>query len=199
MGSLPIAEAQLVALFMQSVAYGIHMVTFAICMYTWFRYSRSSQTSASRIWLSVAIAFFVIGTCDVSFNLYHNLMAFVLPTASSGANAVFNVASNWVNVMRSVWFYINAALSDAALVYRCWMVYANTSHRAIVGIVPLVLWLACMAFAVKIVYILSTAGADTTIPEIPQLQPYLYSFYVTTVVLNLLTTCALFPRRLACV
>ncbi|KAH9913022.1 uncharacterized protein B0H18DRAFT_1216689 [Fomitopsis serialis] len=188
MGALPIAEAQLVALFMQSVTYGVHMVTFAICIYTWFSRSSSSWTSASRIWLSVAIAFFVIGTCDVSFNLYHNLMAFVLPTASSGANTVFDQASNWVNVIRSVWFYIGASLSDAALIYRCWMVYASSRHRAIVGIVPLVLWLACIAFAVMILYILGTLDADTTIPEIPQLQPYLYSFYLTTVVLNLLTT-----------
>ncbi|KAH9915072.1 uncharacterized protein B0H18DRAFT_1125092 [Fomitopsis serialis] len=189
MGALPIAEAQLVALFMQSVAYGVHLVTFAICIYTWFRRSSNSRTSASTIWLCVAIAFFVIGTCDVSFNLYHNLMAFVLPaTASSGAKTVFDDAGNWVNVMRSVWFYMNAALSDAALIYRCWMVYANSRHRAIVGIVPLVLWLACIAFAVTILYYLSTVGADTTIPMIPQLQPFLYSFYVTTLVLNLLTT-----------
>ncbi|KAH9921342.1 uncharacterized protein B0H18DRAFT_880272 [Fomitopsis serialis] len=169
-----IAEAQLIALFMQSVAYGVHVVTFSICIYTWFRRSSSSRTTASRIWLSVAIAFFIIDTCDVSFILYHNLMAFVLPaTASSGANVVFDDTSNWVNLMR---------------IYRCWMVYANSSHRAIVGIVPLVLWLACIAFAVMVVYILGTVDVHTTIPEIPQLQPYLYSFYATTVVLNLLTT-----------
>ena len=125
------AQAQLAALFMQSIAYGIHMVTFAACMYSWFR--RPSGSRSSMRWMVVAIALFAIGTCDVSFNFYHNILAFIDYKGSGGADEEFQDASNWVNVMRvsasrticaefthideqSVWFYINAALSDAVLV-----------------------------------------------------------------------------------
>ncbi|TFY62722.1 hypothetical protein EVJ58_g3677 [Rhodofomes roseus] len=209
MGAFPIPQAQLAALFMQSIAYGIHAVTFAICMYTWFNQSNNSWTSASRIWLSIAIGLFVIGTCDVAFNFYHNLMAFITAPIGMSPTEVFDQASNWgkcharkyclclfrgkramMLILQSVWFYMNAALSDAALIYRCWKVYhdAKPYHRAIVVIVPTILWTVCISFASMIIYYLSTVDASTTIPMIPQLQPFLYSFYVTTVVLNLFTT-----------
>ena len=74
------------------------MVTFGACMYSWFR--RPSGSRSSMRWMIVAIAFFVIGTCDVSFNFYHNILAFIDYKGSGGANEEFQDASTWVNVMR---------------------------------------------------------------------------------------------------
>ena len=100
MGSFPIAEAQLTALFMQSIAYGIHTVTFAACMYTWFLRA-ATQGSVLWVWMSIAIAFFVIGTCDVALNFYHNLAAFVFSSSNAGgANAVFDQSSSWISILR---------------------------------------------------------------------------------------------------
>lgn len=98
MGGFAMAQAQLAALFMQSVAYGVHMVTFGACMYSWFR--RPSDSRSSMRWMVVAVAFFVIGTCDVSFNFYHNILAFIEYKGRGGANEEFQDASSWVNVMR---------------------------------------------------------------------------------------------------
>ena len=102
MTGFTIAPAQLAALFMQSISFGVHLVTFGACMYTWFCRSGSSgpSTHASLRWMVIAIAFFVVGTCDVSFNFYHNLLAFVKYKGPGGANAEFSDASNWVNVIR---------------------------------------------------------------------------------------------------
>lgn len=97
MGGFALAQAQLAALFMQSIVYGIHMVTFAACISSWFR--RPSGSRSSVRWMVVAVAFFVIGTCDVSFNFYHNILAFIDYKGSGGANAEFQDASSWVNVM----------------------------------------------------------------------------------------------------
>lgn len=98
MAGFAMAQAQLAALFMQSIAYGVHMVTFAACMYSWFR--RPSGSRSSIRWMVVAVAFFVIGTCDVSFNLYHNILAFIDYKGRGGANEEFQDASSWVNVLR---------------------------------------------------------------------------------------------------
>ena len=46
-----------------------------------------------------------------------------------------------------------------------------------------------------IVYYLSTLHVDSPIPKIPKLQPFLYSFYVATLVLNVLTTGMLYLLR----
>ena len=132
--AFPIAEAQLTALFMQSTVYGIHVVTFAMCMYTWFGCHPTLRASNRLPWMVVAIALFLVGTIDVSFNFYHNLIAFIFFTGTSGANGEFEDLSNWVNVMRvsmgafltsfiirqahvqSVWFCLQALISDATLV-----------------------------------------------------------------------------------
>ncbi|KZT70948.1 hypothetical protein DAEQUDRAFT_688311 [Daedalea quercina L-15889] len=193
MREITIAEAQLTALFMQSVTYGVHMVTFAACMYTWLH--RSPTASKSWVWMVTAVALFGIGTCDVAFNLYHNIMAFILYMGPGGANAVFDHSSNWVNVMRSVWLYLSALISDAVLIYRCWIVYANVRHRAIMGIATILLWLACVSFAIAIIYYLSTVGAYASIPMIPELRPFQEAFFVTTLMVNLITT-GLIIRRL---
>lgn len=102
MGSFAISQAQLAALFMQSVAFGIHIITFAACIYSWFCRSTNTPTGTqgSARWMVIAIALFVIGACDVSFNFYHNLIAFVEYKGPGGPNAAFNNASNWVNVIR---------------------------------------------------------------------------------------------------
>lgn len=57
-----------------------------------------------------------------------------------------------------------------------------------VTIPPLVIWLASVACSIAIVYYLAATHADTTIPEIPKLQPFIYAFYATSLILNLFTT-----------
>ncbi|KAI0727110.1 hypothetical protein C8Q72DRAFT_782414 [Fomitopsis betulina] len=92
---------------------------------------------------------------------------------SGGSLRVRWARSSWVNVLR---------------IYHCWIVYASSRHRAMIAVAPAVLWLACVTCATMIVYYLSTLHVDLPIPEIPELQPFLYTFYITTLLLNLFTT-----------
>ena len=57
-----------------------------------------------------------------------------------------------------------------------------------VTIPTLLLWLASVACSVAIVYYLAASHAATTIPDIPKLQPFIYAFYITSLILNLFTT-----------
>ncbi|EED84757.1 predicted protein [Postia placenta Mad-698-R] len=96
----PIDEAQLVALFMQSVTYGVHVVTFTICMWKLVKKFRSGQGSAHWPW--TVIALFANGTVDVSFNLYHNLIAFIFYRGNGGAEEEFTASSTWLNLIRNM-------------------------------------------------------------------------------------------------
>ena len=77
---------------------GARTLSVVACMYSWFR--RPSGSRSSMRWMVVAIALFAIGTCDVSFNFYHNILAFIDYKGSGGADEEFQDASNWVNVMK---------------------------------------------------------------------------------------------------
>ncbi|EPS94636.1 hypothetical protein FOMPIDRAFT_93562 [Fomitopsis schrenkii] len=196
--AFPLAEAQLVALFMQSVAYGVHVATFAMCMYTWFELRNTPRTSRSWPWVSVAVVLFFIGTIDVSFNLYHNLLAFVVHDGGQDAQGEFQDLSDWVDVIRSkiqsVWARLSALVSDAALICRCWIVYANLKHRWFIVALPSLLWLGATTCAVMDIVLLSTLHSSTSIPATTKLRPYLTAYYVTTLALNVLTTALIVYR-----
>ncbi|KAH9923360.1 uncharacterized protein B0H18DRAFT_1015365 [Fomitopsis serialis] len=181
----PIAEAQLAALFMQSIAYGIHVVTFAACMYAWFWRHRTLRASNRWPWMVVAIALFIFGTIDVCFNFYHNLVAFVFFTGPGGANAEFEDISNWINVMRSVWWYLQALISDAALIYRCWIIY---QRLLVVLLLPVLLWVAAAVCAALAVYYMFELKQATTIPSAKKIQPYYHTVFATSLAVNIITT-----------
>lgn len=92
----PIAEAELVALFMQSIAFGAHAVTFVLCMHRWFRRSKMpGLNSKSWPWAFVAVTLFIIGAMDVVFNLG----AFVF-RGPAGASSHCRMISGWISIVR---------------------------------------------------------------------------------------------------
>ena len=70
-------------------------------------------------------------------------------------------------------------------IYRCYVVFA---HSWKITIFPLLLWLASIACSVVIIDITATLRKDTTISQQSLLKPFLYSFFVITIVLNFITT-----------
>ncbi|KAF9814806.1 hypothetical protein IEO21_04914 [Rhodonia placenta] len=160
MSTFPIAEAQLVALFMQSVTYGIHAVTFSVCIWKLIDKLRSGKGHVNWPWIFVAVALFTIGTVDVSFNLYHNLSAFILYKGPGGAEEEFMAFSSWINVMRSVWYNLGIVISDAALMYRCWII---CNRRWFIMIPSIILWCTTFASIVVYMYYMGVTEVDSTI------------------------------------
>lgn len=100
MGAFPVDEAQIVALFMEAVAYGIYLVTLGMCIQVlfWGRTGRKERYNWPLV--AVAASMFIFATFDVSFGLRHNLDAFIFYKGSGGPDAEFEDISYWVNVMK---------------------------------------------------------------------------------------------------
>lgn len=185
MSTFPIAEAQLVALFMQSVTYGIHAVTFSVCIWKLIDKLRSGKGHVNWPWIFVAVALFTIGTVDVSFNLYHNLSAFILYKGPGGAEEEFMAFSSWINVMRSVWYNLGIVISDAALMYRCWII---CNRRWFIMIPSIILWCTTFASIVVYMYYMGVTEVDSTIGDERKLDPLVIAIYTTTLANNGLCT-----------
>ncbi|KAH9928188.1 uncharacterized protein B0H18DRAFT_1210442 [Fomitopsis serialis] len=185
----PITEAQLVSLFMQSFAFGVHALVFAVCMHRWFcRFQIAGLGTKSWPWMVVATSLFILGGVDVSLNLYDNIIAFVFFKRPGGADLQFETISNWINIVRSVLYFLVAMLSDAALIYRCWIVYAHWKPRWAVIVLPTLLWLGAIVCATVDVYYVSTLHKLATIPHEKTLRPYLFATYLMSLLLNFLVT-----------
>ena len=95
-----IAEAQLVALFMEAIAYGIYLVTLGLCVRALFWGSTGTKERYNWPLVVVAALMCTFATFDVAFGLRHNLDAFIFYTGPGGPDAEFEDISYWVNVMK---------------------------------------------------------------------------------------------------
>ena len=96
----PVDEAQIVALFMEAVAYGVYLVTLGLCVRAlfWGRAGRKERINWPLVVVAALMA--VFATLDVAFGLRHNLDAFIFYKGPGGADAEFEDISYWVNVMK---------------------------------------------------------------------------------------------------
>ncbi|GJE85142.1 hypothetical protein PsYK624_012200 [Phanerochaete sordida] len=181
----PVTEAQLVALFMEAVTYGIYVVTFTRCAYVLFFDRQGIKQTINWPMVVVMALMAIFTTLDLALGLRHNLDAFVFYHGAGGAAAEFDNISYWVNVMKTVDTQVMSLIGDAMLIYRCFVIF---SHSWAIAFVPLLMWLADVACSVMIILITATLHTDTLISQQKLLKPFLYSFFAVTIALNFLTT-----------
>lgn len=96
-----IDKAQLLALLLEAVLYGIFLVSFFPCMRVllWDHgFKPKSMVRWPMVFVAVVLA--AIATMDISYTFLLNLRAFVLYKGPGGSLAVFNDISYWVSVMQ---------------------------------------------------------------------------------------------------
>ncbi|KZT66480.1 hypothetical protein DAEQUDRAFT_767947 [Daedalea quercina L-15889] len=187
MSSFPISEAELVALFMESVAWGIQIVTFAQCVSALFGTAAGTRgpRRVNRTLLVWAVALFVWGTLDISFSVYRNLTAFVYYTGPGGSDEVFDQISDYVTVLRSVWNFLAILTADMALIHRCFVIY---NRNPLVIVFPSLIWAAGLASAAAEIYYSATFDALTNLAGAAKIEAFLNAFIALGVSLNIITT-----------
>ncbi|KAF7326546.1 Ubiquitin carboxyl-terminal hydrolase [Mycena venus] len=119
MDEFPITEAQIVALFLESVFWGFYLITFVPCLrLLLFKSSLELKRLSEIKWpmLLVALGICVITTLDVAIGLMHSIQAFALYTGAGGAPEEFSNISHWVNVVKTIDVVLQTLLGDGMLV-----------------------------------------------------------------------------------
>ncbi|KAJ7592017.1 hypothetical protein C8J56DRAFT_1162532 [Mycena floridula] len=187
MGDLPITEAQILALFFQTLFYGIYIAT---SFPTWEILATTSIGRLKRLsdlnWFMVGASciFFLVSTLEVSLSCYHVIRAFVL-TAPGGAAADFLHLSEWINVFKSTNIAISASTSDVVLIYRCYIVY-NRNWKIIVPSSLMLIAYMFIGFAIPIIQ--SRVVGAAAISEAQQVVKFIHASLAISVAQNVLTT-----------
>lgn len=187
-GKFPIAEAQMVGLFMECVAYGMFLVTFGLCIKALL--CRRDQLVLKPLrdvhWgmFVVAILMFIFATFDVAFGLRHNLDAFIFYKGPGGPTEEFQDIGYWVNIMKTVDFVAQTSIGDAILIYRCWMVY---SKRLLIILLPVAVWVMTLVAGAMMIYVESTTSQNALLDD-PRITPWLDTITACTLALNVLVT-----------
>ncbi|KAH7889178.1 hypothetical protein F5I97DRAFT_1934143 [Phlebopus sp. FC_14] len=194
MSDFPVTAAQIVALFSESVLYGVYLVTLFHCLRA-LLWSESDGRFKSQInWsmLIPALLLCLFATLDVAFGLRHLLDAFVYYQGPGGPAEELSDISYWVNVMKiystagvrqTVDSVAQTYIGDAILVYRCYCVYGRNWRYVILSIL---LWIGGV---VTFATLKTAALIDTT-----KAVPYSISFFTFTISLNVITTSLIIYR-----
>ncbi|KAJ3560834.1 hypothetical protein NP233_g10572 [Leucocoprinus birnbaumii] len=185
----PVAAAQLLGNFCQTLLYGVYLVTCAFCARTLLwkgsgqeeRWVRPSEIR----WLMavVAMTFFALSTFDVAIGLLHNVQAFIRSTDSEAA---FHNIGEWINIARTVDQVVIGIIADFVLLYRCWIVYAR---RWLVITPSLVLYLGGIATAIKLIQVEASPKTDRGITLASNSTvPWNSSFFALAAAQNILTS-----------
>ncbi|KAF7350783.1 hypothetical protein MSAN_01639500 [Mycena sanguinolenta] len=109
--------------------YGIHLVLFCICLYILIKRPRNL---GNIIFLLNAIALFATGTIQIGFNT-------VLTAAEFGAINIPSKLFNQIVDGISLMYVINNFMSDALVIYRCYVIWGN---NILVTILPILMLIA---------------------------------------------------------
>ncbi|KAJ7431323.1 hypothetical protein FB451DRAFT_1157165 [Mycena latifolia] len=181
-----IDSAQIVGLFMETLLYGVYLVTLVPCLYA-LLWSPADHHFKNRIhWsmLTAAILMFTFATLDVTFGLRHNLDAFVYYTGPGGAKEELENISYWVNVMKTADYVAQTCIGDAILIYRCYMVWGK---KWMIIIPSFFLWLGGTTCGAILTYTFATLNKAALI-DTASATPWVDSMIALTLSMNILTT-----------
>ncbi|KAF8999416.1 hypothetical protein BDQ17DRAFT_1246613 [Cyathus striatus] len=186
-------EAHIVGFFVQSILFGVFMVTVGFTGKALLLREGKLRKMHQINWILVGgeVTLCALSTLDIALALYHAILAFVLYKGPGGAANIYNDISSWINILKSVAVYTETIVSDFMLIYRCWIVYFQTWKVIMPSII---LWLGCIFCKIQILSIGAALQSLTSANESPKLYPYKCGFWTLTVMLNISTTTLLMWR-----
>ncbi|EIN06466.1 hypothetical protein PUNSTDRAFT_136326 [Punctularia strigosozonata HHB-11173 SS5] len=186
-----LGAAQLTALFMETLFYGLFLATFFQTTRT-LLFTRAQWRRGDVRWSLVLVSWgmFLIGTLDVVLLFKHNLDGFVNYTGPGGPDARFGDISDWVNPTRAVTFCLQVVLGDGMLIYRCFIVY---SRSWLVIVVPCLLCIGTAACGLAVPVVEANFKGDAALTA-KKLNVWTDAGTVLTLCTNLSTTCLIAAR-----
>ncbi|KAJ3995886.1 hypothetical protein F5050DRAFT_1572654 [Lentinula boryana] len=189
----PVDTAQIVALFMESVTYGVFLTTFMMCLHGLLyspthRFHLKPYFKVNYRMLIAAYLMFIFASLDVAFGLCHNINAFVIMNGngngSENAEKVFGDMGNWLNVMKFVNYVVQTFVGDTILIYRCYLVWDRTWYV----IIPSVL--LCLAETVCgcMVAVIEASPESGGSLNSSTISPFITSMLSITLATTILTT-----------
>ncbi|KAJ7903229.1 hypothetical protein B0H13DRAFT_2274836 [Mycena leptocephala] len=184
-------EVQLYALLLESIFWGLHIVSLCFCLSVLLRTRNQwrRRPEISKVMLAVVLLMACIGTFDTFLTFAQSLKALVYYDGPEGPDAVYNDTSGWMHLLGVVDVILQMAIGDIMVIYRCWIVHGR-SWLAIS--LPVFLGVCGFVLIVCLVYF------ESILPNGSQFDtPYRQlkiSALVVTIAINVITTSLILYR-----
>ncbi|KAF4577367.1 hypothetical protein EYR40_009274 [Pleurotus pulmonarius] len=179
---LPLAEALLLELWLESVAYGFFLCLFCGTVVLSFDRGRRGGDIHGKNMIIISSIMFCISTLHLAMGVHRLQHAFVTHAGyPGGASAYIASVTRWEDVATNILYGIQEVLGNAAAVYRCFIIWSKDWR-----VVALPLFLLAGSVASGCAMIPSLAAADTA--QTLFRGTSIKVFYAFPVAQNILTT-----------
>ncbi|PSS11022.1 hypothetical protein PHLCEN_2v3318 [Hermanssonia centrifuga] len=114
--AISLDKAEIIAIFVESVLYGIFQVTFAACLYILIYKRRTGRLNRPMLWTAVLL--WTFATMHIAIDLRRMIDAFyTYRDAPGGPIAYFGKISRLTHVFKSAVYITHTCVSDALVVY----------------------------------------------------------------------------------
>ncbi|KAF7300335.1 hypothetical protein HMN09_00916800 [Mycena chlorophos] len=176
---LQLATSTLVALFVESVLYGMFCLLFALAMSVLLT-KRKRNASGTRPLLGVSITMFLLSTVHIATDLKRAMQGFLFGENLTSVSSISYLLKDTVYILQTI-------IGDGFMIYRVYLVW-NGDRRVVFPLLILLL----TGFAVGIVSLdlfAGTKGDNVANPiYLPNLHAWVVSFFSLTLFTNAMST-----------
>ncbi|KAM5537255.1 hypothetical protein V8D89_008985 [Ganoderma adspersum] len=188
-----LAKALLVALFLESVLFGIFAVLYAISIWILI-YRQQYSTHRSKInkrLLGTSTIMFVLAVLHIAFNFHQAMEGFITNGGTpTGTTTFFEQSNHPLFVGKSATYITQTLVGDAFVMYRLYIVY---NRNLWIAVLPLALLVGTGISGYGIPINVARGGPSETIFS-SHLVPWITSFFTLSLTTNVLATILLSGR-----
>ncbi|KAA1477758.1 hypothetical protein DENSPDRAFT_844953 [Dentipellis sp. KUC8613] len=184
--NLPLDQANLAAIFVESIMYGICLTMGAVTTLVFLRMSGESGLANRRL-LSALLLMLILATTHIGLSFSRVFLGFILKRDSTpgGPAAYFSNLSDKIFIAKNGVFVVQTVLGDSVNIWRCYVVFGKSWKMIVVPTVIMVAGFICGCF------VLDTAShaADGPIFGLP--SEWIKAFHTLMLVTTLYCTSAI--------
>jgi hypothetical protein len=179
---LTFASAELIALSLEAVLYGLYVSLFAGCVSVLYNKRRRRGGGNYRLIL-VSTTLFVLITWHLVLDVVRLYLAFHGSETNEGADLYYVNVTSTASIMKTAVYLLETIVSDLFILYRCYIVW-NASIPIV--ILPVILYIADIATGIWSTYTLSRVGQNIVFNQ--KQERITNSFFACTLALNAVCT-----------
>ncbi|KAF7771594.1 hypothetical protein Agabi119p4_5905 [Agaricus bisporus var. burnettii] len=175
-----VAEAYILALFFQTLFYGIFLTLFVILSFMLFHPAFTCPSHRTVI-APASIVMMILASVHLILAVVRAIEAFIM---HPDAKQYYEDFTHPVQIVKTCTFVAQALVGDGIMIWRCYVIYSHRKVVLMVGLLPLILNTAVAGVAIK-----DYAKEDQAFFEIP--GRWLPIFLALTLAINTLCSAAI--------
>ncbi|KAF7357028.1 hypothetical protein MVEN_01039400 [Mycena venus] len=177
-------RAQVWGLFLQSLTFGVYLVTCGFCYPVFFQTTSRARGFSEINWPMLTIFFIFLAktTSSVAVHVHLNLQSIVIQDHSAAISQFKDGSS--INESKYITVLVQTVMASAFFIYRCWLV---RSRSWLTVALPVVLWFGAVALMGIVIHIYTTRDIMGIFGMSPS-KVFGACFWAVIIAVNIITT-----------